>query len=54
MLPVQVRRSRTGDLLLTLSHIEEHWLVWLWPLEVKAFLDAISYKNRKIYLSLQS
>lgn len=48
MLPVKVRSSRTGNLLLTLSHIEEHGLVWLRPLEVKAFLDAVSWKNKEI------
>lgn len=42
MLPVEIRGSRAGNLLLALSHIEEHGLVWLWPLEVKAFLDAVS------------
>lgn len=52
MLPVKVRCSRTGNLLLTLSHIEEHGLVWLWPLEVKAFLDAVSWKNKEIYFGL--
>lgn len=45
--PVKVRSSRTGNLLLTLSHIEEHWLIGLRPLEVKAFLDAISCENNK-------
>ncbi len=42
MLPVQVGGSRAGNLLLTLSHVEEHGLVRLRPLEVKAFLDAVS------------
>lgn len=52
-LPVKVRSSRTRNLLLTLSHVEEHGLVWLRPLEVKAFLDAVSWGNNKwIILSL--
>lgn len=42
ILPVEVGGSRAGDLLLALSHIEEHGLVWLGPLEVKALLDAVS------------
>jgi len=41
-LPVEVGGSRAGDLLLTLGHVEEHGLVWLRPLEVKALLDAVS------------
>lgn len=52
-LPVKVRSSRTRNLLLTLSDVEEHGLVWLRPLEVKAFLDAVSWGNNKwIILSL--
>lgn len=49
MLPVQVGRPRTGNFLLTLGHIEEHGLVRLRPLEVKTFLDAISWEDDQIY-----
>lgn len=42
MSPVEVGGSRASDLLLALSHIEEHGFVRLWPLEVKTFLDAVS------------
>lgn len=42
-LPVEIGGSRAGYLLLALSHVEKHGLVRLWPLEVKAFLDAVSW-----------
>jgi len=42
MLPVKVGGSGAGNLLLTLSHVEEHGFVGLWPLEVEPFLDAVS------------
>lgn len=57
MIPVKVRGSRTSNLLLTLSHVEEHGLLWLWPLKVKAFLDAVTCESRTIlshFLSLVS
>lgn len=40
-IPVEVGRARAGDLLLALCHVEEHGLVRLWPLEIKALLDTI-------------
>lgn len=43
LLPVEVRGSRAGNFLLALSHIKEHGLVRLWPLEIKAFLDPVSW-----------
>lgn len=46
-LPVKVGSSRAGNFLLTLSHIEEHGFIWLRPLEVEAFLDAISWKRHE-------
>lgn len=50
MLPVQVGGSRAGNLLLTLSHIEEHGLVRLRPLEVEAFLDAVSWGEQEDFI----
>lgn len=49
-LPVKVGSSRAGNLLLALSHIEEHGFVWLWPLEVKALLDAVSWGEREDFI----
>ena len=45
-IPVEVGGAGAGDLLLALGHVEEHGLVRLRPLEVKAFLNAVTY-NRK-------
>lgn len=50
MLPVKIRGSRAGNLLLTLSHIEKHGLVWLRPLEVKSFLDPVSWGEEDVIL----
>lgn len=52
MSPVEVGGSRASDLLLALSHIEEHGFVRLWPLEVKTFLDAVSWGEQKDFLFL--
>lgn len=49
-LPVKVGGSRAGNLLLALSHIEEHGFVWLWPLEVKALLDAVSWGRQEGFM----
>lgn len=48
ILPIQIGGSRASDLFLALSHIEEHGFVRLWPLEVKALLDAVSWEEQKI------
>lgn len=44
--PVEVGCARAGNLLLALCHIEEHGLVRLWPLEIKAFLDTIRCQGK--------
>lgn len=48
-LPVEIGGARACDLLLALGHIEKHGLIRLRPLEVEAFLDAISWSGTEHY-----
>lgn len=47
--PVEIGGAGACDLLLALGHIEKHGLIRLRPLEVKAFLDAISWRGTEHY-----
>ena len=51
-LPIKIRGSRAGNLLLALSHVEEHGFVRLWPLEVKALLDAVSCGEQEDFIMI--
>lgn len=53
-IPVKIGGSRACNFFLAQGHVEEHGLVWLRPLEVKAFLDAISCPEKKCIVNMVS